>query len=269
MLTGQRKIQLSKLAYQVATPFSDKNVTDLLKLAEYEELPVYFDNYENTFDGMLVYDDYERTFHIHVNKDKGNHENSKRGRYTLAHELSHYLIDEHRIGLKKGLLQPHQSIHNVSRKELIEYEADYFASCLLMPEHLFKQTSGGKVFSLDRILTLADSFQTSVLATAIKFAEIGTHEVTLVISENNKVKWFAQSKDFPKWPFKFKVGQALPSATVAGESFSKPNSKYTSVEELSADDWFYMKDSRGNRPLYEQCYYSDSYGYVISFLWFN
>lgn len=267
MITEHRKKQLSKFAHHISNEFYSGNVSLLNDMASSEDIGIYFDNYEDSFDGMLLYD--ESDFHIHINNAKGNLENSKRGRFTLAHELSHYFIDEHRIGLKKGLLQPHGSIHNVNRKEIIEYEADYFASCLLMPEERFRSQSGGRKFSLDIIKNLSDSFQASILSTVLKFAEIGTHEITAVISENNNVKWFAQSKDFPKWPFKFRVGQALPPTTVAGEFFKKIDSKYTGIEEVNPDDWFYPKDARGNRVMREQCYYSDSYGYVISLIWFD
>lgn len=266
MIPEHRKKKLSEFAHHLATRFSAGTITSLDKTADYEDIGVYYDQYQDAFDGMLVHDD--NTFHIHINKDRGNTANSKRSRFTLAHELGHYFIDEHRLGLKYGKLPPHGSIHNLNQKDLIEKEADYFASCLLMPREKFRDIAKGKHFSLDTITRLSEAFQSSILSTVLKFAEIGTHEVTAVISKENKVQWYAQSTDFPKWAFRFRVGQALPPTTVAGEFFTKQDSKYTGIEELSADDWFFVKDSRGNRPLKEQCYFSDSYGYVISLLWF-
>src|SRR5690606_6020210 len=124
------------------------------------------------FDGMLLYDTDSRDFHIHINIDNGNKRNSKRGRFTLAHEFGHFFLDEHRLGLKYGLLEPHASFYNINQKSLIELEADYFASCLLMPKDKFKNFSAeytrqtrNKKFSLDTILALSESFQTSVLST--------------------------------------------------------------------------------------------------------
>lgn len=267
MIKDHRKKQLSSFAQHISDEFSSNNVTLLEDVASSEEVSVYYDHYEDSFDGMLLYDD--KDFHIHVNIDKGNIEKSKRGRFTLAHELGHYFIDEHRLGLKKGILKAHPSLHDINRKEIIEYEADYFASCLLMPESRFRKHSGGKKFSFETIKNLSESFQSSILSTVLKFSEIGTHEITAVISENNRVKWYAQSKDFPKWAFKFKVGQMLPPTTVAGEFFTKIDSKYTGIENVDPDDWFYPKDARGNKVMHEQCYYSDSYGYVISLIWFD
>lgn len=268
MIAEPRKKIISDMAHYVASQFYHSQATDLAAIAKFEKLSFYHDHYEDTFDGMLLFD--EKDFHIHINIDRGNGSTTKRGNFTFAHELGHYFIDEHRIGLETGMLEPHGSVHEVSQKNPIEYEADYFASCLLMPEHRFRTVSGGrgKKFSLDTIINLSDTFQSSILATVLRFAEIGTHEMTAVISANNIVKWFAQSRDFPKWAFRFKVGQQLPPATVAGEFFSKTYSKYTGIEDVDPDNWFQANDNRANRKMHEQCYYSDSYGYVISLIWF-
>ncbi len=278
MIQAGRKTQIIKLAEYIANEFSDKNLTLLNKIAKFESVPIHYDNYEDAFDGMLLYDSENKDFHIHINIDNENKQNSKRGRFTLAHELGHFFLDEHRLGLKYGLLEPHASFHNINQKLPIELEADYFASCLLMPKEKFKNFStehkkltGNKKFSFDTIIGLSNSFQTSVLSTLIRFGEVGTHEIFAVISKDNVAKWFVRSSDFPDWSFKFKVGGTTPQTTVAGEYFTKTNSKFTSVELLSADDWFYTytNDKRADRQMYEQCYYSDSYGYVISLVWFD
>jgi Zn-dependent peptidase ImmA (M78 family) len=237
MIPDQRKTELNKLAVFIAQEYSHQNKTQLEAIADSEDIYCYFDHYEDCFDGMLVYD--EGDFHIHANIDRGNEINTKRGRFTFAHELAHYFIDEHRVGLKSGQLSSHGSIHDLAHKDIIELEADYFASSLLMPDTLFRKYSGGKKFSLDTILRLSDEFQSSILSSVIKFAEIGTHEICAVFSQNNQVKWFAKSKDFPKWAFRFKVGQLLPPTTVAGEFYTKLDSKFTSVQDLDPNDWFY------------------------------
>lgn len=278
MIQASRKTQICKIAEYIANEFSDKNLTLLDEIAKFENVPIHYDNYEDAFDGMLLYDTDNKDFHIHLNIDSGNKQNSKRGRFTFAHELGHFFLDEHRLGLKYGLLEPHASFHNINHKTPIELEADYFASCLLMPKDKFqnfsaeyKRLTGNRKFSLDTIVGLSNSFQTSVLSTLIRFAEVGTHEIFAVVSENNVTKWFVKSNDFPNWNFKFKIGNSLPQTTVAGEYFTKTDSKFTGVELLSVDDWFYppLNDYRADRQMYEQCYYSDSYGYVISLMWFD
>lgn len=278
MILPYRKTQISKLAEYIANEFSDRNLTLLNKIANFEEVPVHYDNYENAFDGMLLYDTESSDFHIHINIDNGNKENSKRGRFTLAHELGHLFLDEHRLGLKYGLLEPHASFHNINQKSLIEEEADYFAGCLLMPTVKFKNHSseykrrtGKKEFSFDTLKDLSESFQTSILSTLIRFGEVGTHEIFAIISKDNIVKWYVKSTDFPNWTWKFKIGEPVPQTTVAGEYYNLENRKFTTIEKLDADDWFKLSadDHRANRQMYEQCFYSDSYGYIVSLLWFD
>lgn len=278
MIPLNRKARISKLAEDIACEFSDRNLTLLNEITRFEDVPVHYDNYEDAFDGMLLYDIDSSEFHIHINIDNGNRQESKRGRFTLAHELGHFFLDEHRLGLKYGLLEPHASFHNINQKSLIEEEADYFASCLLMPRQKFRNYSteyrrqtGNRKFSFDTILSLSESFQASVLSTLIRFGEVGTHEIFAVISADNIAKWFVKSTDFPNWKFKFKLGDTIPQATVAGEYYTMENRKFTDIEKLSADNWFSppADDNRADRQMYEQCYYSDSYGFAISLVWFD
>lgn len=271
VIPNHRIREIEKLAEFIASEFSNGSLTLLEDIAKDEDIFHYFDHYEDAFDGMLLYDVECLNYHIHINIDNGNKQNSKRGRYTFSHELGHYFIEEHRLGLKYGLLEPHASFHNINQKNLMELEADYFASVLLMPKIKFRDVSGGKPFSFETIFRLSETFQTSIIATLIRFSKIGTHEIFAVISQDNIAKWFLRSDDFPKWPFKFKVGGLLPRTTVASEFFTTLDSKYTSIQELSSEDWFYpfVNDHRAERTLYEQCFYSDNYSYVISLLWFR
>jgi len=258
-----------ELANFIGLEYNSDNVTNLGEIVESEELNLYHDQYENYFDGMLVYDRDEKEFHIHINTDKGNYPGSKRERFTLAHELGHFFINEHRIGLKEGYLNPHPSNFELRRNQQIEKEADCFAGSLLMPVSLFREFTKGKKFSLDLIKDISASFQTSILSSSLRFAEIGNHEIMVVFSKDNIVKWYRKSDDFPNMPFRFKVGQKLPPTSVAGEFFTKEDSKYTGMEKVSVQDWFFDNYNNYNMPMYEQCFYSDVYDYVISYIWFD
>lgn len=267
MMTDQRKKILNELAGLIAEDFTSGYITDLGKLAAFEETEVYVDQYEDIFDGMLVYDD-DKKFHIHLNSDRGNFPDRPRGRFSFAHELAHLIIEEHRLPLMTGEMAPHGSLHDFKHRDEIEEEADYFASCLLMPEKLFRRVPRGKMFSFDTIVGISKEFQTSILATVLRFVEVGSHDILVVVSENNIVKWFAKSTNFPNWKFRFRVGQTLPHNTVAGEYFTKKNANYTSVEDIDPDSWF-IPTWIPKTQMHEQCYYSKSYDYVLSIIWFD
>lgn len=268
-ISPPRKKELSKLADFVSGLFSNGSVTQLDKIVAFEGVELYIDHYEDCFDGMLVYD--EEQFHIHLNIDRRNDLTTTRGRYSLSNELGHYYINEHRIGLQTGELEPHTSFSEADKNDLIELEADYFAGCLLMPYQKVFYYDGVRKFSLDKIKGIASAFHVSLLAAAIRYCEVCVHELMIVVSENNIVKWYERNDHFPKWAFRFKVHGPLPPTTVAGEFFTKANSRFETVEKVKPDDWFYpfADDYRAVRTMNEQCFYADGYGYVISLIWFN
>ncbi|MDJ1498948.1 ImmA/IrrE family metallo-endopeptidase [Cytophagaceae bacterium DM2B3-1] len=261
------KYEIDKITTFLASNFVNDNQTALLAICEDEDLQLCLDDYGNYFDGMLVWD--KPSFYIHLNTAKGNYQQSKRGRFTLAHELGHYFIDCHREGLKRKILNSHPSNNILIQHETIEAEADYFASCLLMPKNKLRSFTGGKSFSFDLLYELSNAFDVSLTAAILRFVEVGTHEIMVVFSENNQVKWYQRSADFPALPNKFRVGGNLPPTSVAGEFFRNKHSRYTGIEPISLDDWFYYRHGAPSYPLYEQCFYSDIYNYVISVIWFK
>jgi Zn-dependent peptidase ImmA (M78 family) len=262
------KKEASAFAAHLSDTFSESGRTNLDAICADEGLPVIVDNYRGYFDGMLVWDG--RCFNIHLDSSKGNTLASRRGRFTLAHELGHYFIESHREGIRAGVIPSHPSSHSVVHSDRMELEADYFASNLLMPKDRFRMVSSRtRIFSLDVIRGLSDYFDTSLTATILRFVDVGTHEIMVVFSQENKVRWSQRSEDFPKLSQKFRTGGPLPPTTAAGEYYSKPEAQYTTVEKLDLEDWFEYRGWDPGRQLYEQCFYSDLYNFVISVIWFE
>ena len=74
---------------------------------------------------------------------------------------------------------------------------------------------------------------------------------------------------FPQMVFQVQGRSAITTGNSRRGVFLKADSKYTTIEDVDPDNWFHANDNRANRKMYEQCYYSDSYGYVISLIWFD
>ncbi|QBO59593.1 ImmA/IrrE family metallo-endopeptidase [Chryseobacterium salivictor] len=243
--------EIKELAEYIALQYTEA-VTPINIIAENERLILIYDKYEKgTFDGMTVYSN--KKFYVHLNTDCGNFKDKARGRFTLAHELGHYFIDAHRVGLIKGILVPHPSITNKKQFDSIEREADYFASCILMPESRFKNDVLRKKFSFNIIKDLADKYEVSLTACAIRFAQIGNHPILIIYAEDGIIKWKIESDDFPfKWLLN---DRKVPENTVIGEYFSKSNVRdIYKTEKVWAMDWFiYVKDYDINRSFYEHC----------------
>ena len=184
---------------------------------------------------------------------KGNKQNSPRGRFTLAHELGHYFIDTHRVGLKKGLLKPHPSHTNQKQHHAIEREADYFASCLLMPESRFQKDILKKKFSPELLDCLKNEYNVSRTACVLRYADIGNHPLKIIYAIDGRIKWSHHSEDFP---FKTLLyDDKVPENMVIGEYFSKKQDvEVYKKERVWAIDCFrYVRDEDINRQFYEYC----------------
>lgn len=247
--------------------FCNNTKTDLEAICQDEAISIITDDYEDGFDGMLVWD--KPRFFIHLNSMRGNALDTRRGRFTLGHELAHYFLQSHNWGIRTGTIPMHGSNSAVLHDDKIETEADHFSSCLLMPRERLRRITGGRKFSLEIIKELSNAFDVSLTAALFRFAQVGTHEVMIVASRNGIVDWSFRSHDFPKVPNNFKRGGPVPSSTVAGEAFFKENARYTSVEAVDFEDWFVYKTWKPSTQLYEQCFYSDLYNCVTSVVWFK
>lgn len=248
MIKNNSNSTIKHLAESIALEF-EEIVTPLDVIIAQEELNLFYDSYGDIFDGMTIYDDSQ--FFIHVNTFRGNKPSTARSRFTIAHELGHYFIDSHRIGLKQGLLSPHPSRNNENTHNRIEREADYFASCLLMPEERFKKLIQKKKFEFAIIKSLSEHFQTSITATAIRFADIGNHPLMIVFGESGKIKWKWNSDDFP---FKYLLySEKVPEDSAMGEYFYKERQP-VDTEDVWPVDWFnYVSDDDVHRKFREHC----------------
>ncbi|WP_309613987.1 ImmA/IrrE family metallo-endopeptidase [Flavobacterium sp.] len=259
-INSERKIK--KLAEFIALKYDEK-ITPLEEIIKEEGLRVFFDNYEKgTFDGMTIYED--DNFFIHINIDNGNRIDSARGRFTLAHELGHYLIDSHRIGLMSGLLEPHPSKTNQKQFYEIEREADYFASCLLMPEERFKKDIFRKKFNFELIVSLSKEYNVSITACAFRFAQIGSHPIMIIYAENGIIKWTYYSEDFP---YKYLLNnKKISDSFLMGEYFGNPMSDISKTSQIWAIDCFnYVQTEDSNKKFYEHCMtYKQS---ALSIIW--
>ena len=68
--------------------------------------------------------------YIMVNKNTGN---EGRRNFTIAHELGHYFL-KHRLKINAFYCFDNEILEDNTLQDNIENEANYFATCLLMPE---------------------------------------------------------------------------------------------------------------------------------------
>jgi hypothetical protein len=90
----------------------------------------------------------------------------RRRRFTIAHEVGHFVLHPGRVRAERG------GLNNVGSQSQ-EREADLFAAELLMPEHLVRQAAF-EVGADPR--QLADRFDVSVQAMTVRLARLGLAE---------------------------------------------------------------------------------------------
>jgi len=263
MLARKREIELSELAESIAGHYCPEGVVHPAQIAESINIPYSYGDYGEAFDGLIEQE--KGTFHIFINTINNVAEHP-RSRFTFAHELGHYFIDEHRQALLKGKTPSHPSFTDFSSKNPVELEADHFASSLLLPENRVKFDCFKKPFNFKLIEHLSAKYQTSITATVLKLMTIDKHPIMLVCSVNGRIKWFRFSHDFPfKW-LKRPTG-FVPPNTLAGAFFSSKE-KFNDEFPITANDWFEnVWDRDIERPFFEKCIYSVKNNFVLSIIW--
>lgn len=101
-------------------------------------------------------------FEIGINR----YERNTRQRFTIAHEIGHFLLHPHHIG--GGIVD--SVLYRSRLSNSIEAEANRFAADLLMPKHLVQKAANdlGLRFKIENIDELADALQVSHQAMKIR-----------------------------------------------------------------------------------------------------
>ncbi len=170
---------------------------------------------------------------ISVNQDS----QWRRQRFSIAHELGHWHHHRGRcLTCRVEDYLPHSSTS-------VERAADNYAADLLMPRYLFRPMADNlSTVSFGAISFLANEFDTSRTATAIRFMENTQSPAMLVCHGPHGYKWFCRSPRVPdRW---------FPQQELAPESLAfdiqyggKPNS--IQPRTIKANAW--LKGSRAHR----------------------
>ena len=116
-------------------------------------------------------------------------------RFTLAHELGHYLL--HRTKFPNGLScsQWESLSSRLDQPTLMEREADEFASYLLMPlKDFHKQISPFEIPTFNQLSVCADRYGVSLTAAVVHWVNHTKIRAAVVISRDGFILWARSSK---------------------------------------------------------------------------
>jgi len=98
---------------------------------------------------------------------------SPRVRYSFAHELGHYFIDEHRWELLNSGYLAHVPDIPLLSQHIYEKESEFFASCLLMPLSRFIHDMTNEHFNIDVVLKICGKYSSLPTETSYTAGWIG------------------------------------------------------------------------------------------------
>ena len=138
--------------------------------------------------------------------------------FSVAHEIGHYRLPGH-IDAVLDVRGQHFSKAGFRSADRYEQEADQFASALLMPAKLFRSAMSRGVDGLQAIEALQAKCETSLEATAIRYAQTHRDPVAVVRSGANTIDYAFMSsplKDFPGLDW-IRKGTPLPAGSVTAD----------------------------------------------------
>jgi hypothetical protein len=188
-----------------------------------------------------------------------------RRRFSLAHELGHFHIPNHRsTGVALTCADDDLRAQDADAKR-IEWEANEFAAELLMPYRLFAADTEYMPISINsaRWLASAEMYDVSVTAAAWRLVQVTSEPCALVLSTDGILTWTAKSSNWRGWLRSY--GTPLDPNSLAASVFRGEEGSSDAVP-VEAGVWFYDTVPTAT-SLFESTHAIPSQNQVLSLLW--
>ena len=186
-----------------------------------------------------------------------------RHRFTIAHELGHFLLPSHKAKQQctlPDLMETRQD--NEHRRR--EAEANRFAAGVLMPKARFSRDIRRLVDAdVGHVQTLAEQYDTSLEATANRYVELSDERCAFVFSHDGIVRYARASATFPR--LAIRTGDALPVDCLSAKPLSSPIREASSWATNDGSVWLETERGKPTRTVQEQ-FVRQSKGYLLTLL---
>ncbi|MCJ2044468.1 ImmA/IrrE family metallo-endopeptidase [Methylobacterium sp. J-078] len=180
-----------------------------------------------------------------------------RRRFTIAHELGHFLMAHHVPDQPGQFLCKSSDLLRVTakdgdRRQRMEVEANRFAGLVLMPPHLLRAAmSAFREPDLQHVLALARDFAVGKEVAARAYVQYHPERIAIVVAGNGRVQRCYRSLSFPD--IICAVGSPVPTRSRYHSSSHRPNIA-SDIAACSPDLWIDVKRDLRAPFLYEQVY---------------
>ena len=171
-------VDVRKVALELTPSFNTDPITDVQGHAL------------KNFEGALAKDPGAPRWAIFYNT---NIEHPGRVRFTLAHELGHYMLHRQNAGPNGFECGTRDMLRYDTGYGVREEEANAFAACLLMPAHDFRYQVEGEPFSFDLLGHCADRYGVSLTSAVLRWLEFTSKRAIAVFSEDGYMHWAKSS----------------------------------------------------------------------------
>lgn len=240
---------------------------DLHKIADEEGIALAPGQYGLNFSGRIEYlGDVSKFIIYHPAFDISP--SVGRVRFSIAHELGHYFIDEHRSALIAGA--SHTSVSGFICDTDFERQADAFAAALLAPmKSLDAQLNSHGFIDLQRLVGLARDWQISVTCAAIRYVEYTLEPCAVLLSQGDKVRFYLASDEASARGFTWLGRKTLAPDALALKALKDGESKtiLTDEKKVPTVDWFSARPQEWE--FWQECYPLGYGGQVITLLCFE
>lgn len=210
------------------------------------------------FDGALVRSKSGQKGIIAV---KASIREASRKRFTVAHEIGHFVMPHHR--LLKNVCDEKKIDSFDSRLNRPEIEANEFAAELLLPSALLAKRFNLKELSLPEISAVATEFETSLTATVRCFLRLTALPCAMVWSLDNQARWCVRSDTF-----RFFLPLAeLPAEGSFAAGLFKGRIAPSDFAAVPAEAWLDRQAAESVETLLEHSIYLSNYNAVLTLLW--
>ena len=217
------------------------------------------------FEAALVTDVNKSAGAILVAKGRSH----QRKRYSIGHELGHFLIPTHVPGPDGKLLCSQADFLRLDTKDQdhrkrMEAQANQFAALLLMPPHVLRsELAKAGIPDLAKFAKLADLFEVSKQALARQYVTYPREAIAIVqVREGKVIRSYRDPKKFP-W-IDVARNQQVPMGSRYHEAGPRPGSISDSVE-CQPELWLSADGARKVGAMTEQLLWQQN-GYALIML---
>ncbi len=194
----------------------------------------------------------------------------RRRRFCVAHELGHWELHRWKRSMFLCSIQDMNDWAELPTAPNLEWEANQFASVLLLPERFFARVCLGDAPSLDLISRVAGTFNVSLTATAIRYMEFCKEACAVVLSQDGYIKWFRSSKEFERIRedtgiFVDVHSRLDPSSHAVG--LFQGRTVRSNPKRVRASAWFRSGHYRTDAMIVEQSCPMPQYNAILTLLW--